>query len=114
MTMERTLVRDARERLGELVTLRGFVQTVRDQKAVQFIILRDPTGLIQLVAERSDANRALNELITGLTRESAVQVTGIVLENPSVKLSQLEVQLKTLSVESSTAATLHFVFFVTT
>jgi aspartyl-tRNA synthetase len=104
--MERTLVRDAREKIGECISLRGFVQTVRNQKAVQFIVLRDHTGLIQLVAERSEANAGLNELIAGLTRESAIQVTGIVVSNPNVKLGQLELQLKTLSIASLSEAAL--------
>ena len=104
--MERTLVRDAREKLGETIALQGFVQTVRNQKAVQFIILRDHTGLIQIVAERSEANNPLNELIAGITRESAIQVTGTVLSNPNVKLGQLELQLWTLSVESRSDTTL--------
>ena len=104
--MERTLVRDAREKVGECITLRGFVQTVRNQRAVQFIILRDPTGLIQIVAERSEPNQGLNELIAGLTRESAIQVTGLAVSNPNVKLGQLEIQLQTLSIDSLSAATL--------
>jgi aspartyl-tRNA synthetase len=104
--MERTLVRDARDKVGELVSLRGFVQTVRDQKAVQFLILRDYTGLIQLVAERSETNSAINEKIAQLTRESAVEITGLVVSNPNVKLGQLEVQLKSLSVASQADATL--------
>lgn len=104
--MERTLIRDTKEKIGEVVTLKGFVQTVRNQKAVQFIILRDHTGLIQAVAERSEANGALHELISQLTRESAIQVTGIVINNPNVKLGQLELQLKTLSVDSMADATL--------
>ena len=104
--MERTLVRDAKEKVGESIALRGFVQTVRNQKAVQFIILRDHTGLIQVVAERSEANNSLNELVAGLTRESAIQVTGIVLSSPNVKLGQLEVQLQTLSIDSTADATL--------
>ena len=104
--MERTLARDAKEKIGECIALRGFVQTVRNQKAVQFIILRDHTGLIQVVAERSEEKSTLNELVAGLTRESAIQVTGVVVSNPNVKLGQLELQLKTLSVESMSDATL--------
>jgi nondiscriminating aspartyl-tRNA synthetase len=104
--MKRTLVRDAKRKIGECIALRGFVQTVRNQKAVQFIVLRDHTGLIQIVAERSEANKILNELIAQLTRESAIQVTGVVVSNPNVKLGQLEVQLQTLSVESMSDATL--------
>jgi aspartyl-tRNA synthetase len=98
--MKRTLVRDAGKKVGQLVALRGFVQTVRNQKAVQFMILRDHTGLIQVVAERSEENKEVNEQIAQLTRESAIQVTGVVVSNPNVKLGQLEVHLKTLSVDS--------------
>jgi aspartyl-tRNA synthetase len=104
--MERTLIRDASENIGECIALRGFVQTVRNQKAVQFIVLRDHTGLIQVVADRSEANNTLNELIAQLTRESAIQVTGVVVRNPSVKLGQLELQLETLSIESMSDGTL--------
>lgn len=104
--MERTLIRDAKGKVGECITLQGFVQTVRNQKAVQFIVLRDHTGLIQAVAERTEANKSLNEIITGLTRESAIQVTGVVVSNPNVKLGQLELQLQSLSVESRSDATL--------
>ena len=98
--MERTLIRDTKEKIGEVITLNGFVQTVRNQKAVQFIVLRDHTGLIQVVVERSEANTTINESILKLTRESAIEVTGMVISNPSVKLGQLELQLKTLSVDS--------------
>jgi aspartyl-tRNA synthetase len=41
-----------------------------------------------------------------LTRESAIEVTGVVMSNPNVKLGQLEVQLQTLSVDSMSNATL--------
>jgi nondiscriminating aspartyl-tRNA synthetase len=104
--MERTLVRDAGKKVGQLVALRGFVQTVRNQKAVQFMILRDHTGLIQVIAERSEENKEVNEQIAQLTRESAIQVTGVVVSNPNVKLGQLEVQLKTLSIDSLADGTL--------
>jgi nondiscriminating aspartyl-tRNA synthetase len=104
--MERTLVQDAGNKMGEAIALRGFVHAVRNQKAVQFIILRDHTGLIQIVAERTEANSRLNELIAELTRESAIGVTGTVVNNPGVKLGQLELQLETLTIESMSDATL--------
>src|SRR5215510_6684481 len=104
--MERTLIRDAKEKTGKVVSLKGFVHAVRNQKAVQFIILRDHTGLIQVVAERSESNLSMNELISTLTRESAITVTGIILSNPSVKLGQIELQLQGLQVDSMSDATL--------
>ena len=112
--VERTLIRDAKEKIGEVITLKGFVQTVRNQKAVQFIILRDHTGLIQVITERSEANRPLNELIAGLTRESAIQVTGVVVSNPNVKLGQLEIQLQTLCIDSISDPILPIDIFGTT
>ena len=104
--MERTLVRDAKGKIGKSIALQGFVHAVRNQKAVQFVLLRDHTGLIQLLAERTHGNSVLNELIAQLTRESAIQATGIVIHNPNVKLGQLEVQLQTLSVDSMSDASL--------
>jgi nondiscriminating aspartyl-tRNA synthetase len=104
--VERTLIRDAKEKIGEVITLKGFVQTVRNQKAVQFIIFRDHTGLIQVVVERSEANTTVNETVSQLTRESAIEVTGMLISNPNVKLGQLELQLQTLSVDSVSDATL--------
>jgi len=104
--MERTLVRDAKGKVGEVVTLRGFVHAVRNQKAVQFIILRDLTGLIQVVVERSEQNIELNERIAQLTRESTVEIRGLVVSNPNVKLGRLEVQLQTLLVAASSNETL--------
>jgi len=104
--MERTLIRDAKEKIGERVTLKGFVQTVRNQKAVQFIILRDHTGLIQVIAERSEENKTFNELIESLTRESAIEAIGVVVSNPNVKLRQIELQLQSLLVDSLSEANL--------
>src|SRR5574341_888213 len=104
--MQRTLIKDVRGKTGHSVTVKGFVHAVRNQKAVQFIILRDHTGLIQIVAERSESNAPLNDQISTLTRESAIEVTGVVVSNPNVKLGQLEIQLKTLRVDSLSDATL--------
>jgi len=104
--MERTLIREAKEKIGEVITLKGFVHTVRNQKAVQFIILRDHTGLIQVVAERSEENKSINELIATLTRESAVEVTGVVVSNQNVKLGQIELQLRFIHIDSLSDATL--------
>jgi len=98
--MQRTLIQYARIKEGQLIALKGFVQSIRDQKAVQFIILRDHTGLIQVVIERSKANEKMNELISTLTRESAIEVTGIITLNPNIKLGQMELQLKSINVAS--------------
>ena len=42
--MQRTLIRDVRGKVGHSVMVRGFVHVVRNQKAVQFLVLRDKAG----------------------------------------------------------------------
>jgi aspartyl/asparaginyl-tRNA synthetase len=74
----RTLIEELPGKVGEQVTVRGWVQTVRDQKRMQFLIVRDETGLAQSVLAKEDPPSQLNEAITALTAESAVTITGTV------------------------------------
>lgn len=97
----RTTIREARTRIGEKVTIYAFVQSIRDQKSVQFIILRDQTGIMQATIGRSPVNAGMNDLVSSLTRESAVRVQGSVVNNPSVKLGGIEfiaTSIKVLSI----------------
>jgi aspartyl/asparaginyl-tRNA synthetase len=104
--MERTFISDASKPIGQTIELNGFVQVIRDQKSVQFIILRDPTGLMQIVIGRSEVNSGLNHSVSSLTRESTIRVTGKVVNNPAVKLGQIELQLETLEVVALAETTL--------
>jgi aspartyl-tRNA synthetase len=76
------------------------VGAIRDQKRVQFVILRDETGMAQLTLGKDDPPSELNEAVSALTPESAVTVTGKVIADERVKLGGLEVQLESLSVDS--------------
>jgi aspartyl-tRNA synthetase len=96
----RTLIKELREKVGETVTLRGWVQTVRDQKRMQFVILRDETGLVQAVLPKEEPPGELNETISALTAESAVTLTGTVVEDERVKLGGLELKIEDLKVDS--------------
>ena len=103
--MERTYIKDLRQKIGQQVCLQGHLQTLRDQKKMQFLILRDTTGLAQVAFYKpNDAQMA--ERISGLTAESALTITGTVADNPVVKLGGLEVQLETLTVENLAASPL--------
>src|SRR2546422_5823488 len=96
--MDRTLIKDLRQHIGQEVKIQGWVRTIRDQKRVQFLIVRDHTGLGQATAERSESLAAMNETISALTRESAVTVIGKVVENPVVKTGGGEVLVRQLVV----------------
>jgi aspartyl-tRNA synthetase len=96
----RTAVADLKSHLDETVELRGWVNAVRDQKRMQFVVLRDETGLAQLIVDKNDPPSELNETISALTPESAVTVTGLVVADERVKLGGLEIRLASLTVES--------------
>ena len=91
--------------MGQTVTLQGWVQALRDQKRMQFLILRDRTGCVQATLERA-SNPALAESVSGLARESAVRITGHVAENPQVHLGGVELHLTGLRVENQAASPL--------
>jgi nondiscriminating aspartyl-tRNA synthetase len=96
----RTAVVDLKSHLDETVELRGWVHAVRDQKRMQFVVLRDETGLAQLVLGKDEQPSELNETISALTPESAVTVSGRVVADERVKLGGLEIQLASLAVDS--------------
>ncbi|HWX44307.1 MAG TPA: aspartate--tRNA(Asn) ligase [Solirubrobacteraceae bacterium] len=98
--MARTLIADLESKVGESVRLRGWVNAVRDQKRMQFLILRDETGLAQVVLEKADPPSALNQLLSELTPESAVTITGSVAADERVKLGGIELRLETLEIDS--------------
>jgi len=105
--MNRTPIGSLSGHINEVVTIQGWLQTLRDQKKMQFLILRDRTGLVQVANYRPD-NPELGDLISGLGTESALTVTGKVVENPVVKLGGLEIQLQDLQVENDADTPLPF------
>lgn len=105
--MERTMIGSLRECLGKPVTIQGWLQTLRDQKKMQFLVIRDKTGAAQVVFEKK-ANPELAEKISTLTQESAVTITGTAVDNPIVKLGGLEIQLENLSVDNLAETPLPF------
>ncbi len=105
--MERTLIKDLRDKIGQTVMIQGWLQTLRDQKKIQFLILRDATGLAQ-VAHWKPNDEALAELIAKTGVESALRITGKVIDNPVVKLNGLEIQLESLEVQNSADIPLPF------
>jgi nondiscriminating aspartyl-tRNA synthetase len=100
MPVTRTLIADLPEKVGQQATVCGWVQAIRDQKSVQFVIVRDESGLAQVVLGKADPPSELNERVSALTPESAVSIQGAVAADERVKLGGLELKLEALTVEA--------------
>ena len=105
--MTRTVIRDLKDHIDEVVTIKGWLQILRDQKKMQFLILRDRTGLVQVAHYRPE-NPELGKQISALGTEAALSVTGKVVKNDIVKLGGLEIQLQEMVVENNAETPLPF------
>lgn len=111
LVSERTLVSQLQSREDGTVTVSGWVETVRDQKKVQFVILRDETGAVQLVnpatrpdpdgAEQDAAALALTALISELSTGTFLTVTGELKHDERVKLGGVEIKIATLDIAAA-------------
>ncbi len=70
---KRTLIRDSKEKIGEKITVAGWVETKRDHGKLTFIDLRDFSGKLQCVGFQKMGE---------LTTESVVSITGLVKKRP--------------------------------
>ena len=98
--MNRTLIKYLQTLIGQKVQIAGFVQSVRDQKRMQFVILRDHTGMIQLFHEKGGDEDTLKVAISSLTQESAIIASGTLTSNQNVKLGGVEIVLDSVDVAS--------------
>lgn len=108
---ERVLVQQLQARTDGPVSVSGWVETVRDQKKVQFVILRDETGAVQLVnpatrpaedgSEQDAAALALTELISNLSTGTFFTATGELKHDERVKLGGVEIKLAGIEVAAA-------------
>jgi aspartyl-tRNA synthetase len=99
--MPRTLVRDLRAHIGERVTVFGWVNTLRLQRKIQFVLVRDHTGMVQVTHKRADGGSLLEDVIEHrMSTESAIKVTGTVVANAVVNLGGLEIVTESIDVVS--------------
>ena len=80
------------------VTVAGWVDKVRDQKKVQFVVLRDESGAAQLVHPRAEESDPIADIISGLATGSFIRVTGELKMDERVKLGGLEIKIADIEV----------------
>jgi aspartyl-tRNA synthetase len=102
----RALVGGLHGRVGDTVTICGWVQTLRLQRTMQFVLVRDHTGTVQVTHRRGGPGDELESVLDGLTQESAIRITGLVVANPAVALGGLEIVPAAVTVENQAAAPL--------
>ena len=82
---------------GAVVTLRGWLQHLRSKGRLIFIVVRDGTGICQIVASRADVPPAVWAAAERLTLESSFAATGLVRRDArapggfEISLQELEV-----------------------
>lgn len=99
--MTRVKTTDLIQYNGQIVEIVGFVHNIRDLKKVQFIILRDRKGLVQLFISKDPSSEKINNTISSLPRESVIKVTGTVNVDANIKLNNVEIQINKLEIMST-------------
>jgi len=106
---KRVLIKDLAAHEDGIVRVSGWVEKVRDQKFVQFVVLRDETGAVQLVNggvlrepdpenPRSDILVPRTLTIAELTHGTFITVTGELQHNERVKLGGVEIQIDEIEI----------------
>ncbi|MBD3841152.1 MAG: aspartate--tRNA ligase [Campylobacterales bacterium] len=92
-------------KIDEVVTVAGWVNSRRDHGGLIFIDLRDKSGLIQLVCDPADnenawkvAESVRDEFV--LIATGKVRARGEGLENPNLKTGKIEIVLENLVIEN--------------
>ncbi|MCU1534194.1 MAG: aspartate--tRNA(Asn) ligase [Glaciihabitans sp.] len=104
--MTRTLIKNLAGSPDGDISVSGWVETVRDQKKVQFVVLRDESGAVQLVHPRQFADDgapledALADTISALSQGTFLTATGELKHDERVKLGGVEVKLDALDIST--------------
>jgi len=96
---QRTLIKNLQASTDGEVSVSGWVDTVRDQKKVQFVVLRDESGAVQLVHPRTpDGDDPIAETVSSLAQGTFLTVTGELKHDERVKLGGVEVKIASIEI----------------
>ena len=85
------------EMVGKKVTLMGWVSRKREFSHFQFVLLRDRTGIIQVVVNLDECSEDTAKKVKEIKNEYVIAVTGTVAArtpeniNPDMKTGKIEV-----------------------
>src|SRR3990167_10571210 len=99
--MQRTLILDCNDKVGDQVTISGWVQVRRDHGKIGFLDVSDRTGIIQVFCT--------GDKLGDIRPQDVVEITGKVasrpekLINPHLETGKIELQSETVKVLSKAA-----------
>lgn len=99
--LNRSKISELKSQQDGPVTIGGWVETLRDQKRIQFIIIRDESGSVQVTYPRPSEEDSLADQVSSLTHGSFVIVKGQLKHDERVKLGGIEILLEGLEVVSA-------------
>ena len=67
--------------VGREVLLKGWVYNIRSSGKIFFLLVRDGTGVIQCIVEKSSAGDELFDRAASLTQESSIEIAGTIRED---------------------------------
>jgi aspartyl-tRNA synthetase len=100
--MQRTYIKELKERVGEEVLVKGWIDVRRDHGKLIFIDLRDMSGKVQMVALPS--HKETHEIANTVRPEWVVEVTGKVNARPEKMINKdepngtVEIEMLSMSV----------------
>lgn len=97
--MNRTYTKDASSAIDSTIKVQGFIENLRNSKAMAFIVLKDITGKLQITVEKAD-HPDLVPVIDQLTQDSVITVTGKVVANDYVKMGGIEMIPDSIEIDS--------------
>lgn len=98
--MKKIYFKNLEEYLNQEITIEGFVDNIRILQYVDFLIIRDTTGKVQVTIEKNTSNEFLTKIVSTITPESTVKITGILHKNDKVKLNNMELIPTNITVTS--------------
>ena len=95
--MKRIHINQIKEYIGKQVKIAGFIQTIRDQGSIKFFLIRDISGIIQVVITKDEAEAI--KTAAELSLESVVEIIGLAKTEKQAP-GGFEVAVKTISILS--------------
>ena len=85
------------------VEIQGWIENLRDKKSMQFIVIRDLSGKVQITVVK-DEKPEIAEIFSKATLESTVKIKGEAVVNEYVKLGGIEIVPESVEITSHAEA----------